>query len=308
VRPGILHAYDAQNVTNELWNSEQLSARDSVGSFAKFVPPTVANGKVYLATFSSRLNVYGLLSSTSSPRLTVSPSSLDFGSVGTGQNSSLSFHITNSGGMTLSGTASTASPFAITADNSFSLGSGQSSVVQVGFAPTSAGNFSNVVIFASNGGNSTNSVTGVGASLPLAAFTANPTVGSYPLGVLFSDNSTGSITNRAWDFGDNSKTNTTGTTVSHTYTTAGTNTVSLTVSGPFGTDTLTQPAYITVTNLGPVTLSFQPVGKELQLSWPAGILQSAAQVTGPYTNLPGTASPYSVTPSNVAQFFRIKVQ
>src|SRR5262249_47315874 len=61
VRPGILHAYDAQNVTNELWNSEQFSARDSVGSYAKFVPPTVANGNVYLATFSSRINVYGLL-------------------------------------------------------------------------------------------------------------------------------------------------------------------------------------------------------------------------------------------------------
>ena len=61
VRPGILRAFDAQNVTNELWNSEQNSARDSVGNFAKFVPPTVANGKVYLATFSSRLNVYGLL-------------------------------------------------------------------------------------------------------------------------------------------------------------------------------------------------------------------------------------------------------
>jgi hypothetical protein len=59
IRPGILHAYNAENVTNELWNSELLS-RDSVGNFAKFVPPTVANGKVYLATFSNRLNVYGL--------------------------------------------------------------------------------------------------------------------------------------------------------------------------------------------------------------------------------------------------------
>ena len=61
VRPGILHAYDAQDVSHELWNSEQFSVRDSVGSYAKFVPPTVANGKVYLATFSNRLNVYGLL-------------------------------------------------------------------------------------------------------------------------------------------------------------------------------------------------------------------------------------------------------
>jgi hypothetical protein len=60
IRPGILHAYNAENVAVELWNSEQLSARDSVGNFAKFVPPTVANGKVYLATFSNRLNVYGL--------------------------------------------------------------------------------------------------------------------------------------------------------------------------------------------------------------------------------------------------------
>jgi len=60
VLPGILHAYSAQNVGTELWNSEQLSSRDTVGQFAKFVPPTVANGKVYLATFSNRLNVYGL--------------------------------------------------------------------------------------------------------------------------------------------------------------------------------------------------------------------------------------------------------
>jgi hypothetical protein len=60
VLPGILHAYSARNVGTELWNSEQLSWRDTVGKFAKFVPPTVANGKVYMATFANRLNVYGL--------------------------------------------------------------------------------------------------------------------------------------------------------------------------------------------------------------------------------------------------------
>jgi hypothetical protein len=59
VRPGVLHAYDAQNVSHELWNSGQNSVRDGVGNFAKFVAPTVANGKVYLATFSDRLDVYG---------------------------------------------------------------------------------------------------------------------------------------------------------------------------------------------------------------------------------------------------------
>lgn len=57
---GTLHAYNAQNVSSELWNSDVLP-RDSLGSLAKFVPPTVANGKVYMATFSGRLNVYGLL-------------------------------------------------------------------------------------------------------------------------------------------------------------------------------------------------------------------------------------------------------
>jgi hypothetical protein len=47
---GILRAYDASNLDNELWNSE-MNAADSIGNFAKFNPPTVANGKVYLASF-----------------------------------------------------------------------------------------------------------------------------------------------------------------------------------------------------------------------------------------------------------------
>jgi uncharacterized repeat protein (TIGR03806 family) len=60
VQPGFLHAYDAQNIGHELWNSEQIPSRDHVVSFAKFVPPTVANGRLYLATFSGQMNVYGL--------------------------------------------------------------------------------------------------------------------------------------------------------------------------------------------------------------------------------------------------------
>ena len=51
--------YDASNVGVELWNSEQDWSRDSVGSFAKFCPPTIADGKVFLATFSNELLVYG---------------------------------------------------------------------------------------------------------------------------------------------------------------------------------------------------------------------------------------------------------
>ncbi|HLK28738.1 MAG TPA: T9SS type A sorting domain-containing protein [Puia sp.] len=58
--PGILQAFDATDVTHELWNSNMSGLRDSIGRFAKFVVPTIANGKVYMATFSNMLNVYGL--------------------------------------------------------------------------------------------------------------------------------------------------------------------------------------------------------------------------------------------------------
>ncbi|HTM49183.1 MAG TPA: hypothetical protein VL285_10895 [Bryobacteraceae bacterium] len=64
--PGVLRAFDASDISRELWNSEQEPRRDRPGMFAKFCPPVVANGKVYLATFAepgraNRLAVYGLL-------------------------------------------------------------------------------------------------------------------------------------------------------------------------------------------------------------------------------------------------------
>ena len=49
--PGVLRAFDASDVTKEIWNSE-LNAADQLGYFAKFCPPTVANGRVYMATFA----------------------------------------------------------------------------------------------------------------------------------------------------------------------------------------------------------------------------------------------------------------
>jgi len=64
-RPGVLRAYDAGNVTRELWNSQQNATRDALGNFSKFSPPTVANGKVYVATLSKKLVVYGLLGPSS---------------------------------------------------------------------------------------------------------------------------------------------------------------------------------------------------------------------------------------------------
>jgi IPT/TIG domain len=71
--PGVLYAFDAANVATELWNSTINATRDGFGNFGKFVPPLVANGRVYVATWSGQVAVYGL---TVPPAVTgISPSS-----------------------------------------------------------------------------------------------------------------------------------------------------------------------------------------------------------------------------------------
>src|SRR6185503_18445135 len=59
VCPGILRAFSASDLSKELWNSSMTNFSNP-GNYAKFNCPTIANGKVYLATFSNKLVVYGL--------------------------------------------------------------------------------------------------------------------------------------------------------------------------------------------------------------------------------------------------------
>jgi hypothetical protein len=56
----ILHAYDATDVSNELYNSNQAGTRDKFGAAIRFTVPTVINGKVYVAG-KTELAAFGLL-------------------------------------------------------------------------------------------------------------------------------------------------------------------------------------------------------------------------------------------------------
>ena len=79
---------------------------------------------------------------------------------------------------------------------------------------------------------------------PDARFTATPRVGYTPLKVTFRDRSLRKPTSWLWDFGDG--TTSTDRNPTHTYATAGTFTVNLTVKNSGGLDFTTKETYITV--------------------------------------------------------------
>ena len=58
--PAVLHAYDAANLATELYNSTQAAgARDSIGTANKFITPTIADGRVFVAA-TDGVAVFGL--------------------------------------------------------------------------------------------------------------------------------------------------------------------------------------------------------------------------------------------------------
>jgi PKD repeat protein len=69
---------------------------------------------------------------------------------------------------------------------------------------------------------------------PVANFSATPTNGVVPLTVTLTDSSSGTVTNRLWNFGDGATSNTAATGIIHTYTNIGVFSVTETVSGPGG--------------------------------------------------------------------------
>jgi fibronectin-binding autotransporter adhesin len=115
-------------------------------------------------SFSVNVNDLTLtLTGGGAPILGVSPASLDFGGVQAGSSSSLVFVVTNSGAALLTGTAAVGGlPYAVSGGASYSVAAGGSSNVTIGFTPTLAQTYPDSVTFQSNGGGSTNVLTGYG--------------------------------------------------------------------------------------------------------------------------------------------------
>ena len=144
----------------------------------------------------------------------------------------------------------------------------------------------------------TNYINVTSSSTPVANFYGSPTSGVAPLTVQFTDQSTGDITSRSWDFGDDQTS--TSVSPSHTYQNVGTYTVQLTATGPGGTNTKTLTNYITVTSsstpvanfygsptsgVAPLTVQFtdQSTGDITSRSWDFGDGQTSTSVNPSHT-------------------------
>ena len=118
---------------------------------------------------------------------------------------------------------------------------------------------SNNVYVADTGNSRVQKFTLSSANPPVAAFTGTPTSGNVPLTVQFTDNSTKDpttpISSWNWNFGDGSVENATIQNPIHTFTNAGSYTVSLTATSAAGSNTKTVADYITVSAVPPTSSS-----------------------------------------------------
>jgi PKD repeat protein len=89
---------------------------------------------------------------------------------------------------------------------------------------------------------------------PVAGFSGSPTSGSVPLTVSFTDESTGGIDSWSWDFDGDGVEDSAVRNPSYEYGSSGNYTVTLTVSGPGGSDDETKTDYITVKEPGALVI------------------------------------------------------
>ena len=153
---------------------------------------------------------------------------------------------------------------------------------------------------------------------PQAYFTQSTNAGTASLTVTFTNLSNGAGLTNLWSFGDGGTSTSTAATVAHTYTGAGTNTVSLTVGSTLGVNTYTVSNAVAVTAPStppPTALTNSFDGTHLILSWPNGqgwLLESQTNnlTTGLGNNWvtnTGATSPFTntVNPANGTVFYRL---
>ncbi len=177
--PPALRAFDAENISNELWNSTMNAARDGFGNVGHFVPPMVANGKVYMATASNQVAVYGLF-----PTYTASPASLAFGSQTTNVASQpMSVTVTNTAAVALPITSVTFSganalQFRQTNTCGTSVAVAGTCTISVVFKPTAIGSATATLAVNAGQGAGTQSVALSGTGV-VPAYTASPTAVAF---------------------------------------------------------------------------------------------------------------------------------
>ena len=155
---------------------------------------------------------------------------------------------------------------------SWTFGDGGSSTAQnPSHQYTSTGDYT-VSLTATNAGGSdgetkTNyiSVSSPPQNPPVANFSGSPTSGYAPLTVSFTDSSTNSPTSWSWTFGDGGSS--TAQNPSHTYTSDGDYTVSLTATNAAGSDGETKTDYISVTSGGQVQIFLDDFESDTLASW-----------------------------------------
>jgi len=122
----------------------------------------------------------------STPVLAVSPASRDLGGVPVGVTASNTFTVSNTGCGTLNVTVAVSGAFAV-APSGFSVAGGESRPVTVTFTPAAPGGFNAAVIFSSNGGASTNAVSGTGLAVTsIHDVTGSPTISYGTTNVLLT--------------------------------------------------------------------------------------------------------------------------
>ncbi len=98
--PAVLHAYDANDLVTEFYNSSQAGTRDQFGPGNKFITPTIANGKVFVGTQNSVAvfgNIGGAVLTNLSPSTGVQGSSVNITLTGTNFASGATVAVSGSG-------------------------------------------------------------------------------------------------------------------------------------------------------------------------------------------------------------------